>query len=287
MRIYPKMLAPFVLFAALSAAQERFATEDDMAKLQADLTNLEADLASVETLPEDLVQRVDTVREEAVYLKVKMRKHQEAGGESTGVARNEVRDLRLDVADLRNDVAPYMSRPASAHDVTIEAGREIAVRLEDSLSSRTAHPGDAFTATAVQPVVDGNIVAIEAGSLFSGRVELVDQASGRTDRKAKLVLAVNELERHGVTHSITATVVRASERLETGIGSEAKKIGIGAGLGTVLGAVLGGKKGAAIGAVVGGGGSILATEGNEVELPRGTILYLRLDRDLTMPLEQH
>jgi hypothetical protein len=114
-------------------------------------------------------------------------------------------------------------------------------------------------------------------------VELVDQASGRTDRTAKLVLAIDQLERGGDTHTVTATVVRASERLETGVGSEAKKIGIGAGLGTIFGAVLGGKKGAAIGAAVGGGGSILATEGNEVELPRGTILYLRLDRDLTLP----
>lgn len=285
MSVYPRMLAPLMLWAAVSAAQERFATEDEMAKLQADLTNLEADLASVETLPDALHQRVEAVREEAIYLKVKMRKHEESGGSSTGVLREEVRDLRLDIADLRNDIAPHKSQPANTGQVTLESGTEIAVRLEETLSSRTAEVGDRFTATAAAPVLDDNVVAIEAGSLFSGRVELVDQASGRTDRTAKLLLAVNELERDGRNHSVTATVVRASERLETGVGSEVKKIGIGAGLGTVLGAVIGGKKGAAIGAAVGGGGSILATEGNEVELPRGTILYLRLDRDLTLPLD--
>lgn len=285
MSVYPRILAPLVLFAAVSAAQERFATEDEMAKLQADLTNLEADLASVETLPDGLVDRVEAVREEAIYLKVKMRKHEDSGGNATGVLRDEVRDLRLDIADLRNDIAPHRSQLENAREVTLEPGTEIAVRLEDTLSSRTAEPGDRFTATAATPVLDDNLVAIEAGSVFSGRVELVDQASGRTDRTAKLVLAVDELERDGETHSITATVVRASERLETGVGSEVKKIGIGAGLGTVLGAVIGGKKGAAIGAAVGGGGSILATEGNEVELPRGTILYLRLDRALSLPLE--
>jgi len=285
MRRYLNFLAPLVLLAAVSAAQERLATEGEMAKLQADLTNLEAELASVETLPDALVDRVEAVREEAIYLKVKMRKHEESGADATGVLRDEVRDLRLDIADLRNDIAPHRSRPANARQVTLESGTEIAVRLEETLSSRTAEVGDRFTATAAAPVLDDDVVAIEAGSLFSGRVELVDQASGRTDRTAKLLLAVNEVEREGRTHSITATVVRASERLETGVGSEAKKIGIGAGLGTVLGAVLGGKKGAAIGAAVGGGGSILATEGNEVELPRGTILYLRVDRDLTLPLE--
>lgn len=285
MTVYPSLMAPIVLIAAVSAAQERFATDDDLAKLQADLTNLEADLTSAEKLPEDLVSRVEAVREEVIYLKVKMRKHQDAGGESTGVVRDEVRDLRLDIADLRNDLAPYQSRSSEAREVTLRAGTEIAVRLEDSLSSRTSQPGDRFTATAVQPILDGNTLALEAGTLFSGRVEMVDQASGRTDRTAKLLLAVNKLERDGATHSLTATVVRASERLETGVGSEAKKIGIGAGVGTVLGAVLGGKKGAVIGAAVGGGGSILATEGNEVELPQGTILYLRLDRELILPLE--
>jgi hypothetical protein len=137
--------------------------------------------------------------------------------------------------------------------------------------------------TAAEPITGGNVVAIEAGSLFWSRVELVDQAGRGTDRTAKLVLAVDRLEQGGTTYSITATVVGASERLKTGIGSEVKKVGIGAGLGTVLGAVIGGKKGAVICAVVGAGGSILATEGNEVELPRGTILYLRLDRDLTLP----
>lgn len=281
MRTYPKvvsLIALLTVVAAVAAAQERPASNDDFVKLQADLTNLEADLTSAENLPQALVARVDAIRDEAVYLKVKMKKEVEV------VTRDEVRSLRLDIADLRNDLAPHLRRDSGAKFVTVPAGTELAVRLEDTLSSRTAQPGDRFTASAAEPILDGNTVAIEAGSLFSGRVELVDQATGRTDRTAKLVLAVNELERHGTSHSVDATVVRASERLETGVGSEVKKIGIGAGLGTVLGAVLGGKKGAAIGAAVGGGGSILATEGNEVELPRGTILYLRLDRDLTLPL---
>ena len=285
MRVYFRIIAPLMLFAAISAAQERFATDDDMARLHADLTNLEADLASVETLPDDLVARVDAIREEAVYLRVKMRKHEETEGAFVGVLRDEVRDLRLDVADLRNDVAPYVSRNEEVADVTLRAGTEIAVRLENTLSSRTSQPGDSFEASTAEAVLDGNVIAIEAGSLFRGRVELVDRAGRGTDRTARLVLAIDQLERREQIYSVSATVVRASERLETGIGSEAKKIGIGAGIGTVLGAVIGGSKGAAIGAAVGGGGAVLATEGNEVELPRGTILYLRLDRDLTLPLE--
>ncbi|HXV60480.1 MAG TPA: hypothetical protein VEK15_07295 [Vicinamibacteria bacterium] len=268
----------------LASAQERTATADDMDRLQADLKNLEADLASTESLPDPMSERVERIREEVIYLKVKMRKHQDEGGDSTGLAKDEVRDLRLDIADLRNDLRKYVKHPSMNHEVRLDSGTEFAVRLEDSLRSDRAQPGDSFTAVAVEPIVSGNIVSIEAGSTFFGRVEDVDRASSRTDRTARLVLAVERVETSGETHDISATVVRASERLETGLGSEVKKIGIGAGLGTVLGAVIGGKEGAAIGAAVGGGGSILATKGNEVDLPRGTILTLRLDRDLSLPV---
>jgi hypothetical protein len=39
-----------------------------------------------------------------------------------------------------------------------------------------------------------------------------------------------------------------------------------------------GKKGALIGAIVGGSGAVVALKGDEVELPAGTILALRLRR---------
>jgi hypothetical protein len=259
------------------------ATESDLAKLQADLQNLEADLGSVapDALSSSQRERVEHIREEAVYLKVKARKHQEAKGEGTGIPRDEVRDLRLDISDLRNEIRPHIARSSEA--LAIPAGTEIELCLEDSLSSETANPGDRFTATAAAPIVRGKGVALEAGSPFRGRVESVDRVGGRTDRTAKLLLVVDELEHQGKSYLVAATVISASERLETGLGSEAKKIGIGAGLGTVLGAILGGKKGAVIGATVGGTGAILGTEGNEVELPHGTILRVRLDRDLTLP----
>ena len=44
-----------------------------------------------------------------------------------------------------------------------------------------------------------------------------------------------------------------------------------------ISAVLGGVKGAVLGAVIGGGGTIAATDGKEVELPQGTVLRVRVD----------
>jgi hypothetical protein len=282
------MTSVFLFTVLLSSAPSAFAQtdagEEELAKLQADLQNLEADLGSVspDALSSSQRERVERIREEAIYLKVKARKHQEGMEQGTGIPRDEVRDLRLEISDLRNEIRPHLRVPAET-TVTIPAGTSIELRLEDLLSSETAKPGDTFTASAAAPVLRGDRVAIEAGSPFRGKVELVDTAGGRTDRTARLLLVVNEVDHLGKSYEVAATVTGASERLETGLGSEAKKIGIGAGLGTVLGAILGGKKGAVIGATVGGTGAILGTEGNEVELPSGTILELRLDRDLTLP----
>jgi hypothetical protein len=224
---------------------------------------------------------VDRIREEAIYLKVKAEKNE---GDLSGIASDEIRDLRLAISDLRNEIRPQIVASAPAESSrTLSSGTEIDLRLEDSLTSETANVGDRFEAAAASPVMVGERVALDAGTLFRGKVELVDEAGKGTDRTARLVLAVDEVEYGGQTYDVDGTIVGASEDLETGIGSEVKKIGIGAGLGTVLGAILGGKKGAVIGATVGGAGVILGTEGNEVELPRGTILKLRLDRDLTFP----
>ena len=76
----------------------------------------------------------------------------------------------------------------------------------------------------------------------------------------------------------TATVVGAIE--SKGIRGEAGKIGVGAAAGGIIGALLGGAKGAVAGVLIGGGGTLAATEGKDVELPAGSMLRVRLDTPL-------
>jgi len=56
----------------------------------------------------------------------------------------------------------------------------------------------------------------------------------------------------------------------------------GAGVGAIIGAILGGAKGALAGILIGGGGTIAATEGTDVELPAGTVLRVRMDAPLNL-----
>jgi hypothetical protein len=50
----------------------------------------------------------------------------------------------------------------------------------------------------------------------------------------------------------------------------------------IIGGILGGVKGALAGILIGGGGTIAATEGKDVELPAGTVLRVRLDSGLNL-----
>jgi hypothetical protein len=84
----------------------------------------------------------------------------------------------------------------------------------------------------------------------------------------------------GRTYPLRATVTQA---LETdGVRGETGKIGAGAGVGAIIGGLLGGFKGAVAGILIGGGGTMAATEGKDVELSPGTTLRVRLDSTLRL-----
>jgi hypothetical protein len=63
-------------------------------------------------------------------------------------------------------------------------------------------------------------------------------------------------------------------------------ISAGAGVGAVLGGILGGFTGALDGILIGAGGTIAAIEGEEVELPPGSVLRVRIDSPLEIQTER-
>jgi hypothetical protein len=95
-----------------------------------------------------------------------------------------------------------------------------------------------------------------------------------------MTVAFDRVTIDGRNYPMRATVTQAIE--SEGIRGEKEKIGIGAGAGAVIGAILGGVKGALAGILIGGGGTIVATEGKDVELPAGTVLRVRLDSPLQL-----
>ena len=107
-----------------------------------------------------------------------------------------------------------------------------------------------------------------------GLVRSVDKAS-RTQRKGSLTVAFDQVTVRGRDYPLRGTVTDAIE--SQGIKGEASRIGAGSAVGAIIGGILGGVKGAVVGVLIGGGGTIAATEGADVNLPEGTILRVSLD----------
>ena len=161
----------------------------------------------------------------------------------------------------------------------IPVGQELDVRLQSTLNSGTATVEERFEATTVVDLIqDGNVV-VPAGSVVRGIIRSVDRAT-RTDRTGGLTLAFDQMTVRGREYRIRANATQAFE--SEGLAGEGARIGTGAGVGGIIGGIFGGFKGALAGILIGGGGTIAATEGKDVNLPAGTILRIRMDSPVTI-----
>jgi hypothetical protein len=161
----------------------------------------------------------------------------------------------------------------------VPAGTEIDVRLSNSLNSGTAQVEDRFEGTTLVDLnIEGRTV-IPAGSVARGVVTAVEPAT-RTNRTARMTVSFDQITVNGRAYPMRGTVTQAIEG--EGIRGEVGRVGTGAGVGAIIGGILGGFKGALAGILIGGGGTIAATEGTDVELPAGTVLRLRMDTGLDL-----
>ena len=178
----------------------------------------------------------------------------------------------------------------------VGAGTEIHAALDTPLSSKTAKPGDRFTATVSDSVRANNgAVVIPSGARVEG--EVAETEDGKTlaalRDKPKLSLRFRDVVLpSGQTLPLTATLVsvhdtggKNSKRADAGT-----QIGIGSGVGSAAGRSFGGHiKGLAIGALS-GGGYVVATNGKDVNLPAQAGMLIRVDQPLswngTAPLQR-
>jgi outer membrane lipoprotein SlyB len=104
----------------------------------------------------------------------------------------------------------------------------------------------------------------------------------RPSKGGKLDLAFDALYLGRARLDLRASVISMDQ--DPGKVGTAGKAGIGAVLGGVIGGLFGGKNGAIAGTILGGSGAVVGTKGDEVNLPEGTLIRVRLDRPLTVPL---
>jgi len=284
-RFAPFLFCAVLVLAALPAVADHpgSATSADLRHLQDDLVSLDHALDMLETghpRYEELKDRADEIREEVIYVKVQVRRHQRDAG-TPGPSREDVEELRRTINALHTDIEDQVAGEGSGSaEGVLEAGTDIQVRLEQPVSSKTARLEDRVEATVAEAVRSGSRVVIPVGSRVRGVVQAAEPAE-RPSKAGRLDLRFDNVTIPGRPRmDIRTSLVSIKEDLDKG--DTAKKAGMGALLGAVLGKVVGGTEGAIIGLVVGAGGAIAATKGDDVELPEGSVLTLRLERPLTV-----
>ena len=277
------LAAAFVISCVAPAMAQGQLTQADIQRLQDGVYDAGTDVSRLRDrdarLAESLQRELDELREEVIYLKVKLRKESNVSRAEYSNVRDRIDRLRSSArGEPARTTAPPPARTPSEEKLSateIPVGTEFDVRLQSRLNSGTARVEDRFDATTIVPYERNGRLLVPAGSVMRGVVNSVTPASRGLNRKGELTLLFDRFTISGRTYSARATVMQALQgEADTG------RVAAGAGVGAIIGGILGGVRGALTGILIGGGGTVAATEGNEVDLAPGTLLRVRLDAPL-------
>lgn len=190
--------------------------------------------------------------------------------------------------------------PALMPAAEIPAGTHVLLRMENSLSSRTAQTGDYVYLRTAVPIVEAGQIVVPPGSYVQG-VVTASKRSGRVKGRAELSIRLQTLTLASGKVYQFAPHLSAVDSEESGqkvVGNEnaveqapgkardAGQIAIFAGSGAAVGGLATETvRGAGIGAGVGsavGLATVLLTRGREVELRQGSTLDVVLDRPVEL-----
>src|SRR5204863_8320280 len=173
---------------------------------------------------------------------------------------------------------PATRKPAAPTTLTAASGTRVPLAVSESISTRQAKAGDAFTATVAQDVKDaaGHVV-IPAGSAAQGTIVAAEPAPN-PNSSGQLTLDVKSVSVRGTSYAVDATV----ESMDTVMKgrsvtkADAAKVGGGAIAGALVGKLFGkNAKGAVIGGAVGaaaGAAAARASRDIDIILPKGAAI---------------
>ena len=321
-----RIAAAAIVAAALASpaiAQQNSSqvTQADIQRLQDSVFQAGSDVQQLKgrdsSRASQLQTQLDDLRDEVIYLKVKLRKE-------GSLQRNEYANVRDRLDDLRSQATNYTTNytpsngsystnnnnnaPSSGTTANRATGSSTTTQSSATTQSSTAR-GTTATGTSGREieVPSGTEMDVRlSNTLNSGTAQVEDRFEGTTlvelNINGRTVIPAGSVMRGVVTSVDPATRTNRTAKMTVsfdqvtvngrayairgtvtqaiqgeGIKGETGKIVTGAGVGAVLGGILGGVKGAILGTVIGGGGITAATEGKEVEVPQGSVLRVRLD----------
>jgi len=183
---------------------------------------------------------------------------------------------------------PPKPAPPKPAPLMLAAGTRVGLTANDSISTRSAHAGDPFTATVSHDVKDATgRVVIPAGSSVSGTVSAAEPAPN-PNSTGRIELSVTSVSVRGKSYPIDASVV-SKDTVMQGRGvtkADAAKVAGGAVAGAILGKIIGkNTKGAVIGGAAGaaaGAAAARASRDIDVVIPKGAAITIKLNQSLTV-----
>jgi hypothetical protein len=166
--------------------------------------------------------------------------------------------------------------------VTVPVGALLRMRINQTLDSAHAKPGDHFDGIVVNDVVADGAVAIPRGAAVQGTV--VDaKKSGALAGRGELSLQLTQVTLGGQSYPIVSDVWghHSGDKAVQTVNNTA----VGGAIGALFGAAAGGGRGAAIGAGVGGAlglGSAAASGSGQVFVPSEGLLTFHLAQPATI-----
>ena len=204
--------------------------------------------------------------------------------------------------DNDDDAPPPQEHSRPSNIVTLPANTHVLLVLKNTISSKSARPGDAVYLQTEFPVVQDGRVAIPAGTYVQGVIDSAKR-SGRVKGRAEIQMHFTQLVYpNGYMVSMASNVgsqdssdnqkvedKEGTVKAEGTKGRDAATIASTTGTGTLIGGLSHGGQGAGIGAGIGAGVGILATmltRGNEVRFEAGTTVDMVLQRPIAIDMDR-
>lgn len=168
------------------------------------------------------------------------------------------------------------------YNLTVPAGTELAVRVNERIDVKHAVPGEHFTGEIVEPVMSNGAVLIPRGTPVEGRVDEAHRRGhfkGRSVLELRLVSMTLNGYRYGLDTHDTVRSKKGKGKRSAGI------IGGLTGAGMLIGGIASGGVGLAIGGASGAGaGTLIAgTTGNrDIVIPAESVVHFRLADQLVV-----
>ena len=174
------------------------------------------------------------------------------------------------------------NQPAAPLQLTVPAGTELAIRINQSISVKTSRVGDRFSGEVVEPVLQNGTVVIPRRTPVSGRID-ASHRRGHFKGRSILELRLTEMTLNGNQYALDT---HDSVRTKKGKGKRtAGFIGGMTGAGMLIGGIATGGVGLAIGGAAGAGAGTLlagATGNRDISIPAESIVHFRLADQLVV-----